>query len=105
MTPLDAAALVALMVLPFNWLVRRELAKIEGADPRQCGIVIVRERALDAYTAPIGDYLGHAIWGTVTFHGLVYRFDRVQPAVRREDLAPGELFLDPGLVYVLGVSA
>jgi hypothetical protein len=105
MTPMDAAALVVLLVLPFDWLIRRELARAENPDPRQCGIVVVRERALDSHSGSVGHYLGHEIWRSVTFRGHVYRFDRIQPAAERERLAPGELFLDPGLVYVLGVPA
>ena len=101
MTPLDAAALVVLMVLPFHWLIRRELARAEAPDPRACGIVIAKERALDMHSRSIGSYGGHEIWETVTFRGFVYHFDRIQPSRRREAVAPGELFLDPGLVYVL----
>src|SRR5262245_36421861 len=101
MTPLDAGALVLLMLLPFHWLIRRELAKEEARDLRRCGIVIVRERALEAHSRAIGEYRGHEIWETVTFRGLVYRFHHVLPRERREKLAPGELFLDPGLVYVV----
>jgi hypothetical protein len=102
MTPIDAAALVCLMVIPFHWLVQRQLAKEENRDPRRCGIVIVRERALDGYSGSVGCYKGRQIWETVTFRGLVYRFDRVIPPSQCERLAPGELYLDPGLVYVTG---
>jgi len=101
-SPLDAAALVVLLLLPFHWAVRRELAKMEAEDPRSCAIVVLREQALEAHSQPIGAYMGHAIWGTVTFHGLLYRFDRIQPPRKKEELAAGELFLDPGLVYVVG---
>lgn len=101
MAPLEAAALVALLALPFHWLVLRQLAKAEHPDPRRCGIVIVRERALEAHSRAIGSYQGHDIWETVTFRGSVYAFDRVQSEDRREQLAAGELFLDPGLVYVI----
>jgi len=98
---MDAAALVVLMVLPFNWLIQREVARAEIPDPRQCGIVVVSERALDAHSGSVGHYLGREIWQSVTFRGHVYRFDRIQPAAERERIARGELFLEPGLVYVL----
>jgi hypothetical protein len=101
MTPLEAVALVVLLLLPFHWLVQRELAKMEVEDPRSCGVVILREQALEARSQPLGEYMGHEIWATVTFRGLVYRFDRVQPPRKKEELAAGELFLDPGLVYVV----
>jgi hypothetical protein len=32
--------------------------------------------------------------------GMEYRFHRVQDRRKREDLAPRELYLEPGLVYV-----
>ena len=102
MSPLEAVVLVTLLVLPLHWIIQRELTKAGEVDPRACGIVIVRERALDAHSPPIGEYMGHEVWQTVTFRGLVYRFDRVQAQSLREKLGAGELFLDPGLVYVLG---
>ena len=101
MSALDAAVLVLLLAWPWMWLVQRELAKL--ADPaylRRQGVVIVSERVLQAHSAPIGEYLGHPIWASVTFMGMEYRFDRVQERSARERLAPGELFVDPGLVYV-----
>jgi hypothetical protein len=101
MSALDAAAVIVLVALPWLWLVNRELAKL--ADPgylRRHGVVIVSETALQAHSDPIGEYLGHPIWGSVRFMGMEYRFDHVQERRARERLAPGELFLEPGLVYV-----
>jgi hypothetical protein len=102
MTPIDAAVLVLALTLGFLRIIYRELDKAEAEDLHRCGIVIVRERVLEGHSQPIGEYLGHQIWRTVTFRGLVYRFDRIQGQSRREQLAPGELYLDPGLVYVTG---
>jgi hypothetical protein len=102
MTPIDAAILVLALALGFLRIIYRELDKAETEDLHRCGIVIVRERVLEGHSQPIGEYLGHQIWRTVTFRGLVYRFDRIQGQSRREQLAPGELYLDPGLVYVTG---
>ena len=101
MAPLEAVALIVLLVLPFHWAVRRELAKMDVEDPRSCGVVILREQILEARSQALGEYMGHEIWSTVTFKGLVYRFDRIQPVRKKEELAAGELFLDPGLVYVV----
>ena len=101
MSALDAAVVVLLLALPWLWLVQREFAKL--SDPRYLrshGVVIVSERALEANGAPIGEYLGHPIWDRVQFMGMDYRFDHVQDRRARERLAPGELFLEPGLVYV-----
>jgi hypothetical protein len=101
MPALDAAALVAVLALPWLWLVRRELSKL--SDPaylREHGVVIVSERALQDHAAPIGEYLGQPIWASVRFMGMEYRFHHVQDRRKREELAPRELYLEPGLVYV-----
>ena len=101
MSPLDAAVLAALLALPFHWAVRRELAR--QADPaylRRHGVVIVSLSALDAHAEPVGRYMGRDIWRSVLFKGMEYRFDRIVPARERERTGPGELYLEPGLVYV-----
>jgi hypothetical protein len=54
---------------------------------------------VEARSAPI-QHLGHPIWGSVTFRGMHYRFEHVLDRRCRERIAPGELFLEPGLVYV-----
>ena len=77
MTALDAAALVALLAWPLHWMVKREFDRLE--DPaylaRQ-GVVIVKLSAISSHAEPIGTYKG------------------------RERVGPGELYLEPGLVYV-----
>ena len=101
MSPLEAAFLVLALFLPATWLVRREIDRIE--DPRYLrdhGVVIVAESVLQAHSAPIGTYRGHPIWGTVTFMGMPYRFDRVALPKERERIGRGEMYLEPGLIYV-----
>lgn len=101
MTPLEAALLVLAMALPAFWWTHRQLARL--SDPRylrEQGVVIVLEKAIEAHTAAVGEYLGHPIWETLTFKGMQYRFDHVLDARQRERIAPGELFIEPGLVYV-----
>lgn len=101
MTPLDAAALFALLLLPFHWLVQRHFAQME--DPaylRRQGIVIVQPGVIESRSEAIGRYRGHDICRVLTFKGTQYRFDRIMPAQERERLGPGELYLEPGLVYV-----
>ena len=102
MSPLEAVVLVMAITLPVHWLIQRELAKACDIDPRECGIVIVRERALESHSPSIGEYMGHEIWQTVTFRGLTYDFTRIESPKRREKLAAGELYIEPGLVYVTG---
>jgi hypothetical protein len=101
MNALEAAVLIAVLALPFHWLVQRELARLQ--DPRylrEHGVVIVSERALDHHSAPIGRYRGREIWGSVTFKGMLYRFDHVAQERERERISARELYLSPGLVYV-----
>jgi hypothetical protein len=102
MSPLEALVVFLLISLPVHWLVKREFEKL--ADPaylRAHGIVVVSERALQAHTEAIGEYRGQPIWASVRFMGMEYRFDHVRDPRTRERLGAGELFLDPGLVYVV----
>ena len=101
MAPLEAALLIVLFALPLHWLVGRELRRLD--DPRYLrahGVVIVSESALDGHSEPIGQFMGRPVWGTVTFKGMRYRFDRVLDRRRRNSIAARELFLEPGLVYL-----
>ena len=102
MTPIEAVLLVAVLALPLHALVIWQLDRQE--DPaylRAHGVVVVRESALDGHADAVGEYAGRSIWGSVTFMGMVYRFDRVARPRDKEKIGPGELYLDPGLVYVL----
>jgi hypothetical protein len=63
-------------------------------------VVIVSERALQGHSAPIGEYLGRPIWGSVRFRDMEYRFHHVIDRRQRERLGPRQLFLEPGLVYL-----
>ena len=101
MAPLEAAALVILLMLPFHWAIQRELRRL--ADPayvRSQGVVIAQPSILDAHAPAIGTYLGHEIWASVTFLGMHYRFARVAPRSHRHHVRARELYLEPGLVYV-----
>ena len=100
MDPISPIAFGALLALPFHLVVRRYVAvHTDPALLRQKGVVVVHDRALEARSAPIGEYMGGPIWGSVTFKGMVYRFERI---VRRRDrnlTGPGKLYLDPGFIY------
>ena len=101
MTPLEAVLVPIALAAPLLWLMRLELDRL--ADPdylRRHGIVIVAERALESRADPVGIYMGCTVWGTVTFRGIVYRFDHVTQPEQREAIGPGRLYLEPGLVYV-----
>src|SRR5919109_4969642 len=100
MSALDAGVLITIAILPWYWLVQRELAKLrDPAYLRAHGVVIVSKSVLQAHSEAIGEYLGHPIWASVRFMGMDYRFDHVLDRRARERLAPGELFIEPGLVY------
>ena len=105
MSPLEVLIVFLVMALPSWWLVLREFDRLE--DPaylREQGVVIVSKAVLQAHSEPIGEYMGHPIWGWVRFMGMDYRFDHVVDTRTsrhaRERLASRELFLDPGLVYI-----
>ena len=101
MTPIDAVLVLLVLALPLHWLVLRQFDRVcDPAYLRKQGVIVVLERALQARSEPIGQYMGQPIWATVTFMGMVYRFDRVTERRKRERIGPGELFLEPGLVYV-----
>ena len=101
MSPLEAVLLVAVLLLPLHFLVLWQVERMhDPARLRLQGIVVVRESALEAHAGPVGQFAGRAIWGSVTFLGTVYRFDRVARQQDREKTGPGELWLEPGLVYV-----
>jgi hypothetical protein len=101
MSPLEAAALIGLLALPLHCLVQWQLSRED--DPRYLrtqGIVVVRDSALDGHAEVIGGFHGRQIWASVVFKGTTYRFDRVTRPQLKELTGPGELYLEPGLVYV-----
>jgi hypothetical protein len=101
--PLEAALMVAALAYAFHRIIASQLDRLR--DPAYLcreGVVVVVEEILQAHSAPVGQYMGRSIWGSVTFMGMEYRFDHVVPASHRERLAPGELYLEPGLVYITG---
>jgi hypothetical protein len=97
----DASLLIAASLLPFHALLQWQLHRLaDPAELRRQGVVIVRNEILSERAAPVGSYMGQPIWASVRFMGMTYRFDRVQHRRNRERLRPGELFIEPGLVYV-----
>lgn len=101
-SPIEAGLLVAVLALPWFWFLKWQIGKL--TDPRhlrRSGVVIVLDKAIEAHTDPIGEYMGQPIWESVTFKGMRYRFDHIVEQKRRERLEPGELYLEPGLVYIV----
>ena len=101
MSALEALIVFLAIALPIHFFVQRQFAKLgDPAYLRAHGVVIVSPRAIQPCAETIGEYQGHPIWASVRFMGMEYRFDHIQDARTRERLAPGELFIEPGLVYV-----
>ena len=101
MSPLDAALVAVVLALPLFWLVLREFDRLD--DPSYLhdhGVVILVPDVLEAHSGPIGRYMDNEIWGSVTFKGMLYRFDHVARERERERISARELYLSPGLVYV-----
>ena len=93
--------MIAALAFACHLLIQSQLDRLcDPACLRREGVVIVIEDVLQSHTGSIGAYMGRSIWGSVTFMGMEYRFDHVVASHRKERLAPGELYLEPGLVYV-----
>jgi hypothetical protein len=100
LSPLEAALLVAALALPFHLAVQWQLSRL--SDPgylRAQGVVIIDERVVKL-RGSIGEFRGRTIPESVVFFGIAYRFDRVTAPAQKGELAAGELYLEPGLVYV-----
>jgi hypothetical protein len=96
-------------VLPFRWAVMQELAYWESAEYfRRFGVIIRRPEALDARSEVIGRYADVPIHRAVTFKGLEYEFAGIVPPRYQARIDENELYLEPGLLYLLrraGASA
>lgn len=100
MTPLYAALIVALLALPFHWAIRRELRRLATPEYlRARGVVIVARRAVRLEARVVGRYMDLPIPAGLSFRGMRYHFDHVIAQHEREAIRPGELYLEPGLVY------
>lgn len=100
MNPLEAAVLAILVAMPFHLLLQRAVARL--MDPlylRTQGIVICSEAVVEPGEV-VGSYRGKPIYGSLVFMGMHYRFDRVTLPALRERTQAGELYLEPGLIYV-----
>lgn len=101
MDPIEAALIVAALILPLHLLVQRQLQR--HCDPREirtCGVVIRSEEALERRSEVIGYFAGRKIYACVVFMGMEYRFDRVTGPAGRRLVHERELYLEPGLLYL-----
>lgn len=98
--PIEAALLVATLVVLAYVFTSWQLGRlVDPVSVRRQGVVIRREEVLEEKSAVIGYYAGREIYASVTFKGMVYRFDRVALSSYRSRVCERELFLEPGLVY------
>lgn len=103
MGPIEAALVVAALLLPGHLLIHWQAARAcDLRDARGCGIVIRREEILERRAPVLGQYRGQSVHASVVFLGLEYRFDRVVMPAYRERVGGRELFVEPGLLYVTG---
>ncbi len=99
---LTLSLLVAALVLPFHWAVMLGLARWESPEFfRRFGVIIRRAEALDAHTEAIGRYQDGPIHRSVTFKGMEYEFAGIVPPRYQTRIDENELYLDPGLLYIL----
>ena len=100
MSPLEASLLVIGLALPFHFLLQWQLGRL--SDPqylRTCGVVVCKPDIVQ-FGQVMGSFSGMPIHDGLVFMGMHYRFDRIVPHAARERIGAGELYLEPGLVYV-----
>jgi hypothetical protein len=96
-----AIALVALLLAPLHLMVLYHLDLMDSPEYlRKVGVIILRLEALDSCDDVIGSYAGRTIFGSVTFKGMVYDFDRISSPGYKNHIDRDELYMDPGLIYV-----
>ena len=62
---------------------------------------ILRDEGLDGHAEPIGRYGGAPIYRSVSFKGMAYEFAGVVPPRSARRIDENELYVEPGLLYVL----
>lgn len=65
------------------------------------GVIILRPEGLDGHTEEIGRYGGAPIYRSVSFKGMQYEFAGIVPPRYRQRIDENELYLEPGLLYLL----
>lgn len=97
----ELVVLAAALAAPLYFLTRLERDRVN--DPqyvRRCGGVVSRERLRLGDAPVIGTYDGSPIYAQIEYLGIRYRFDRAMPPSSGFRPGAGELYVDPGLVYV-----
>jgi hypothetical protein len=101
---IDWVGLIALaaILVPLYFLAHVERTRL--SDPRYVrtsGVAVERAAVrIHEGAEVIGYYDGCEISASVEYLGLRYRFESVVPASYSRRLRPGELYVEPGLLYV-----
>ena len=96
-----AIASILILLLPLHLKLKELLGRLgTPAYLREVGVIILHPQALDSCGDIIGRYADASIYGTVTFKGMVYEFDRITDPGYKYYICRDELYLDPGLIYI-----
>jgi hypothetical protein len=92
---------VLAMMFPI-WMIMRDARERSGARYWQrVGVVVCNEQALDSVAEVIGCYMGANIYCSLVFRGVRYEYDRVALPGYKDVLRGRELYLEPGVIYVV----
>jgi hypothetical protein len=97
---LETVLLAATLVPAIYLLVEMERGRVSDPEHvRRFGAAVARD-ALEQEPGVIGSYDGAEIHGYVRYLGMRYRYEGVVPTHYRSSVQAGELFVEPGLLYV-----
>ncbi|HVL37301.1 MAG TPA: hypothetical protein VM489_16650 [Burkholderiales bacterium] len=97
----DAALFAAILGILYR-LVQFDRTRLSNPRyVRNMGAVVGREQVRPEPEAEvIGTFDGREIYASVQYMGMKYRFDRVVPPSYQYRVAPRELYVAPGLLYL-----
>jgi hypothetical protein len=98
----DLIPLVAALTLAFYGAVMFALSWWESPESLGLpGVIVLRPEGLDGHTEEIGRFGDAPIYRSVTFRGMEYEFAGIVPPRCQRRIDENELYLDPGLLYML----
>jgi hypothetical protein len=100
---LEAVLVVAALALAFCWAVSFALARWDS--PECLGVVTLCPKRLDGHGELIGRYGEAPIYRSVRFKDTDYEFAGVVPPRCVRPIDENELYVEPGLLYVLAGAA
>lgn len=99
---MDAAGFLLILAMLYGaWrVVRWAHAQDRSWQERECGLVVDGLDALEAVADAIGRYMEMDIYELIRFRGVSYHFASVVAPDYKGSLHAGELFVEPGLLYL-----